>query len=1143
MALESREAPAVLTVNSVADTANSTDAYLSLREAIAIVDSSTLPSGLSPQIMAQISGTLHAGGSDTIQFDHSQVTGPITLTGDRLPLNLPNSTAAITIDGGATGVTINRFNGAGSQLVVYAGTQATLNHLTITGGYLNGGAGGGIYNAGTLTIANSTVTANQANIGLGGGAYNVGTLTVTNSTFSDNSCDYSTGGGGAIENASGTLIVSGSTFSGNHADNGRYGGAIFNVATAWISGSAFTGNHADTTSTSPAAQSSAGGAIYNGFNGSESMTVLGCTFTNNHSNNTTGNPSSAIGGGAINNVATLTLTNSTLTANTASHTFDGGGGILNAGTLTVTSCTLSGNDAANSVGLNAGGGGINNFGTLVVSNSTFDGNSADGTRNGGGAIYNNGGTATLTSSTLTANHALTSGSANFDGGGGIDGADGGTITLVNTVVAQNTTDATGPDIVGAVVGTSHHNLIGNGSGMSGISNGANGNLVGTAGSPIDPQLSSLANKGGPTQTRSPQAGSPVLDVGDPAQLGTTDQRGVVRLNAVNIGAYQASATSFSFDIQGQATAGASLGFILVAVDPFGQIAVGYRGPVHFTSTDPQATLPADYTFTAADSGVRGFSGTIFLTAGSQTLTASNGAVGAINEFTIPTANSQPTGITAGPDGNVWFVEQLGKKIGRITPSGTITEFPIPSSISGPYGITAGPDGNVWFVEQYGNRVGKITPAGTITEYTVPTAGSQPTGITAGPDGNLWFVEYSGNKVGRITPSGTITEFPIPTGGSNSYNITAGPDGNLWFAEDSGNKIGRITPFGAVTEFPIPTAGGNPYDITAGLDGNLWFTEISVNKVARITPAGAVTEFPIPSPGGLALSPQGITVGADGNIWFTEGNLPGNKVGRITPSGAITEFPIPTDGSLPYDIAASTDGNLWFVENAANKIGRLNSAVPNGSATLTVIAAPPPPTVLSVVINGGAAQRSEVRSIAVTISGAVTFAGGDANAAAAFQLTHAQTGNNVILSAAVFTDGQGNTVVILGFSGGETDPISALNGGVASLADGRYTLTVFASQVTANGTTLDGNGDGTTGDNYVSPADAYQGNGLHLYRLFGDVNGDGVDDATDVGQLKSTFNRNNTDPLYISFLDADNSGAVDAQDISQFKARFNVNVFG
>src|SRR6476469_1510875 len=74
--LEHRTAPAVLTVNSTADTASPGDPYLSLREAVAIVNSPALPSGLSPQILAQISGTLHGNASDTIQF---AVNGPITL--------------------------------------------------------------------------------------------------------------------------------------------------------------------------------------------------------------------------------------------------------------------------------------------------------------------------------------------------------------------------------------------------------------------------------------------------------------------------------------------------------------------------------------------------------------------------------------------------------------------------------------------------------------------------------------------------------------------------------------------------------------------------------------------------------------------------------------------------------------------------------------------------------------------------------------------------------------------------------------------------------------------------------------------------------------------------------------------------------
>jgi len=50
------------------------------------------------------------------------------------------------------------------------------------------------------------------------------------------------------------------------------------------------------------------------------------------------------------------------------------------------------------------------------------------------------------------------------------------------------------------------------------------------------------------------------------------------------------------------------------------------------------------------------------------------------------------------------------------------------------------------------------------------------------------------------------------------------------------------------------------------------------------------------------------------------------------------------------------------------------------------------------------------------------------------------------------------------------------------------------------------------------------------------------DATDLGQVKSTFNFNNTQAQYLQYLDANNDGVVDAQDLGQVKTRFNHNVF-
>lgn len=88
---------------------------------------------------------------------------------------------------------------------------------------------------------------------------------------------------------------------------------------------------------------------------------------------------------------------------------------------------------------------------------------------------------------------------------------------------------------------------------------------------------------------------------------------------------------------------------------------------------------------------------------------------------------------------------------------TITEYPIVSADPSPVEIAAGPDGNLWFTEFNGARIGKITPGGAITEYPIPRSpqdqGSQPgvTGIGAGPDGNLWFTEQYLGKIGKITP--------------------------------------------------------------------------------------------------------------------------------------------------------------------------------------------------------------------------------------------------------------------------------------------------------------------------------------------------------------------------------------------------------
>lgn len=201
---------------------------------------------------------------------------------------------------------------------------------------------------------------------------------------------------------------------------------------------------------------------------------------------------------------------------------------------------------------------------------------------------------------------------------------------------------------------------------------------------------------------------------------------------------------------------------------------------------------------------------------------------------VPTNNlfsmtaPRPGRVTSAPDGSIWTAimfanPSAGSDVLEVsTLGGVVSEKTLPS-FSNPYGIVAGPDGNIWITETAEPEIGRFKISdGSLSEFATS---SVPQNITVGADGNLWFTEPAG-KVGRSTVGGTILEFPAPNG---PFDITKGPDGNVWFTEPTANRIGRITPGGQVTEFSTPAS---PFGIAAGADGNIWFTESAAGKVAR-----------------------------------------------------------------------------------------------------------------------------------------------------------------------------------------------------------------------------------------------------------------------------------------------------------------------
>jgi hypothetical protein len=227
-----------------------------------------------------------------------------------------------------------------------------------------------------------------------------------------------------------------------------------------------------------------GGAIYN----YGVLTVTNSTLSGN----------SAGAGGGIYNDRTLTVTGTTLSGNTVSFA---GGALYNYSWASVTNSTLSGNTAY-------GAGGISNMGTLIVTNSTLVGNIV--TRFGGGISSDNG--------SLTVNSSTFSGNSAERGGGIYQSA--GTLYYSNTILVNS---LAGADcwLFGGI-GTNSHNLVEN-------------NYGGSCGAALslDPKLGVLADNGGPTQTQALGSDSPAIDAGDQAgcdaaAVNKLDQRGQTR---------------------------------------------------------------------------------------------------------------------------------------------------------------------------------------------------------------------------------------------------------------------------------------------------------------------------------------------------------------------------------------------------------------------------------------------------------------------------------------------------------------------------------------------------------------------------------------------------------------------------------------
>ena len=425
-----------------------------------------------------------AGGKIVFNCGSSPITIPITST--------VMFSAESVLDGGGT-VTLD---GGGTTRILYLASNFNTPTPTLT--------------VQRLTFQHGMGPASGTDTDRGGGAIyrNGGSLTVINSTFNDNHAG-ATGqdlAGGAIYGFGGgptaLTLIAGSTFTNNSASDGGAVGSLQGGLT--IVNTTFDGNAATGTGGNPG-NGGCGGAIY--MDGkSEPASLCGVTIANS--------TAGAIGGGVfrVSNThdGSFAMDKTTVDHNTVTPTTSGnaGGLYLEGLALTVSNSTISNNSAFYNGGIWI------NADSVTMTNTTISGNAAN--TNGGGIWLGNAPTGTITNCTIADNHVTGAGNV----AGGIFGSG---LTLINTIVANNTAQYQPTCDQQRTDGSGNLQF-------------PNSSLCTTAPTTSDPLLGALANNGGPTFTMLPAAGSPAKGLG--TNCPATDQRGMPRANPCTAGSVE-----------------------------------------------------------------------------------------------------------------------------------------------------------------------------------------------------------------------------------------------------------------------------------------------------------------------------------------------------------------------------------------------------------------------------------------------------------------------------------------------------------------------------------------------------------------------------------------------------------------------------
>ena len=215
------------------------------------------------------------------------------------------------------------------------------------------------------------------------------------------------------------------------------------------------------------------------------------------------------------------------------------------------------------------------------------------------------------------------------------------------------------------------------------------------------------------------------------------------------------------------------------------------------------------------------------------------ATDALTEYLLPEQAADANLNTAvfGDDGVVWFTGQEGW-YGKVDARGVVSVFRAPRG-PGPYGITATPDGEIYFASLAGSYVGRIdTATGAATELEPPVPGQGSRRVWTDSRSRVWVSAWNSGDVFVYEPtSEQWRSWRLPGEQPQPYAVFVDDTDAVWLSDFGANALVRFDPMTeAFISVPLPSAGGQVRQLH-GRPGEVWGAESAADQlvVVRGTP--------------------------------------------------------------------------------------------------------------------------------------------------------------------------------------------------------------------------------------------------------------------------------------------------------------------